>query len=177
MNWLSTLPGNPNQSSFSREGEQAMIKANEIHQILQKLQSETPNCGGAYYFWKIDLDYSGDLSGSVKRYLLRLEDPERFPDLTMEKIPDFEKYLKEKLHYWSNHHTSLDCREDVTEFYEPLEMEFREKLHAFLEQEKAIGAYVISSTIDYSFGEDHVNDDTLIQTADAFYVLHFGWSS
>lgn len=154
-----------------------MIKANEINQILQKLQSETPNCGGTYYFWKIDLDYSGNLPDSVKRYLLRFEDPEQFPDLTIEKIPDFRKHLKEKLHYWSNHRTSLDCREELTDHYAPLEKEFIENILAFLSEEKLIGAYVIKSEMIYSFGEDHVNDDTLIQTSDAFYVLHFGWSS
>lgn len=154
-----------------------MIRANELHQILQRLQLETPNCGGAYYFWKIDLEHSGDLADSVKRYLLRLEEPETAPDLILERVRDFETHLNEKLQYWSNHHTSLDCREEVTDLYAPLEMEFKQQIHAFLEQEKWIGAYVISSEAVYSFGEDHVNDDTLIQTAEAFYVLHFGWSS
>ncbi|MNJ90880.1 hypothetical protein D3C87_85200 [compost metagenome] len=154
-----------------------MNQANEINQLLQRLQFETPNCGGAYYFWKIDLAYSGDLAESVKRYLLRLEEPEHAPDLVLEKVADFKRHLREKLHYWSNHRTSLDCREEVTELYPSLEAEFQEKIHAFLEQENTLGVYVINSEILYSFGEDHVNDDTLIQTSDAFYVLHFGWSS
>lgn len=93
------------------------------------------------------------------------------------KVTDFETHLSEKLHYWSNHRTSLDCRQDVTELYAPLETEFKEQVRAFLEQETFVDGYVISNQPAYSFGEDHVNDDTLIQTAGAWYVLHFGWSS
>lgn len=156
-----------------------MIQASELYLLLEELQSETPNCGGMYAFWKVPVEYTPDVLQCVRTYCFGSEgNPEIETRLVLEEIPDFALHLKERLNYWSSHRTSLDCREDITEKYPELEQEFIRKMHAFLEQEKFISAYVVKGKDKtFSFGQDHLNDDTLIQTAGSYYILHFGWSS
>lgn len=173
-----------------------MITALELDSLLKQIQEETPNCGGTYHFTKVAMTDFNNVYKSVKDYMLRFEkhrepyyvnketgektymkwwDPE---NLAMKKIEDFNSHLSEKLDYWSKHKTSLDCRDDITEHYKPLEAAFKESLTTFLSSENILSVHTIEfvDTI-YCFGFDHMNDDTLIHTSGGFYILHFGWSS
>ena len=173
-----------------------MTDASAIDTLLKQLQKETPNCGGEYHFSKVLLDYRGDIKESIKAYMrqfspyqhpfytdeatghktyLKELDPE---NLVLENIENLTVYVDEKLQYWSTHRTGLDCREQVTPHYEAAASAFKAALFHFLSQEPFRSAYVISGVDTWScFGGDHFNDDTLIQTANGFYILHFGWSS
>ena len=173
-----------------------MIQIAEINELFQKLQDETPNCGGQYHFTKIDLLELGSIVESVKEYMLRFkkhQNPYYFDEKTnqniyikwldpknlqIEKVGKLETLLNDKLIYWSNHKTSLDCRDDVSELYKPLETEFKHNLLFYLNSENILSVYLMKFVdTSYCFGYDHVSDDTLIQTEKGFYILHFGWSS
>lgn len=168
----------------------------KINELLQKLQAETPNCGGHYHFTKIDLPDKQDIYKSVKDYMLRFKEyqyPFYTDDKTAEKIylkwrdPEnlelkennsFENLLREKLEYWSNHRTTLDCRDSITPLYKGYEMEFKDVLKSFLLSETILKIYEVKFVdTSYCFGHDHANDDTLIKTKNGYYILHFGWSS
>ena len=168
----------------------------EIDKLLNELQEETPNCGGQYHFTKLELIDYDDLNKSIKEYMLRFKeyqepyylnsetgqrsylkwrDPE---NLKLKPVEDFELHLIEKLKYWSNHKTSLDCRENITDQYKPLEEKFINMVVTFLRNEEISSVYEIEFVDTfYCFGHDHVNDDTIIKTSKSFYILHFGWSS
>jgi hypothetical protein len=173
-----------------------MTDEKQINTLLQRLQDETPNCGGQYHFTKIELPLGNNLLDKLKKYLGQFErykhpyffsesqqkeiyvndrDPE---NLILNDVNDFELLLEEKLSCWSKHRTSLDVRDTVTEFYKPLESEFKQKLTNFLGKIDLVNTYIVSG-IDthYCFGQDHVNDDILIETKEACFILHFGWSS
>ena len=173
-----------------------MVEVTEIDTLIERLQNETPNCGGQYHFTKIDLIYMENVLDSIKEFMLRFEqykNPFYFDERTNEnvylkwrdpnnatiaKIENLEIYIEEKLNYWSNHKTSLDCREKITDLYKPLETEFKCKLFGFLNSEILVNSYSIGFVDTfYCFGHDHVNNDTLIQTKKGSYILHFGWSS
>ncbi|QZK91651.1 hypothetical protein K5V07_14540 [Flavobacterium sp. CHNK8] len=167
-----------------------------INTLFQSLQNETPNCGGQYHFTKIDLQENSNTFESLKEYMLRYDqyrNPYYFDERTnenvyikwrdptnliLERIEKLDGYLENKLEYWSKHRTSLDCLEEITSLYKPLETEFKNMLLSFLNHEIIVGIYSIGFVDTcYCFGHDHVNDDTLIQTTKGSYILHFGWSS
>jgi len=95
-------------------------------------------------------------------------------------IENFEQYLTDKLTYWRNHKTSLDCREKYTEHYFEKESLFKNSIISFLNHSEMNEFYAIKgidTSFAYSIGGDHVNDDLIIVSLRNIFVLHFGWSS
>lgn len=173
-----------------------MTDEKQLNLLLQRLQDETPNCGGQYHFTKIELPLVGNLDENLKIYLqqykqykhpyvfVEKEQKEYYipskdlKNLVLTQVVDFKILLDEKLKYWSNHRTSLDRREQVTELYKPLESQFKQGLFEFMVENELVNIYTVSGLdTHYSFGRDHVNDDTLIEGKGGCFVLHFGWSS
>ncbi|MGG9971185.1 hypothetical protein ACQ33O_05255 [Ferruginibacter sp. SUN002] len=173
-----------------------MTDEERLNLLLQQLQGETSNCGGQYHFTKIELPSGSSIVDKLKSYLRQYEkykhpyffsesqkkeiyvtdrDPE---NLVLKLVDDFEFILEEKLNYWSNHKTSLDIREQVTELYKPLESQFKLNLTCFLDKIGLVNIYLLSGVdTHYCFGQDHVNDDILIEGNESYFILHFGWSS
>lgn len=173
-----------------------MTAEEQLSLLLQRVQAETPNCGGKYHFTKIELPLDGGILDKLKSYMRQFPNykhpfifiesqqkeiyvPDRDPEnLTLKIVDDFESLLDEKLHYWSNHRTSLDNKDQMTELYKPLEREFKQNLIRFLDKVDLINIYLVNGVdTHYCFGQDHVNDDILIEGKASCFVLHFGWSS
>lgn len=173
-----------------------MEDISKINSLLNSLQEESPNSGGLYHFTKINFQYEENIEEGLLQYLLQYPEyknpyiinqsnlvkvyvKERDPyNLRLDKIEDFDVFITNKLNYWSNHRTSLDHRDDITDIYKTLESEFISALESFLLTKKFMMAYSVKGiNTYYCFGKDHVNDDILIKTENGVYVLHFGWSS
>ncbi|MBO9699814.1 MAG: hypothetical protein J7604_06355 [Sporocytophaga sp.] len=57
-------------------------------------------------------------------------------------------------------------------------MEFKKRINLYLNDEVILNIYEVKGVDTfYCFGNDHFNDDTLIQKKRGYYILHFGWSS
>jgi hypothetical protein len=168
-----------------------------IDTLIRQLQDETPNCGGTYHFTRIDVSNEGkDTTERLSDYLKKIDayknpyviDPKcgtpkpvadrDVKNLTLKPIANFLTVLDEKMTYWSNHQSSLDCRDKITDQYSFKLKEFKNALETFLNSKKDLKFYEIKGIDTYfSFGKDHVNDDLLIESEMDLYVLHFGWSS
>lgn len=162
----------------------------KIDALLEQLQSETPNCGGSYCFVELPLTKYSDTKTSLQIYFsqfAKYKDPYTnynsnrvyiksydVSNITLVPIFNFESYIEEKLEYWSNHRTSLDCREKFTENYKSIEAQFKEVLFNFLSNQMPIKTFSLK---EFDTSYDHINDDTIIETQTSIYILHFGWSS
>ncbi|WP_435262055.1 hypothetical protein [Tenacibaculum sp. nBUS_03] len=168
----------------------------KINSYLNEMQEESPNCGGQYYFTKVNLPNGKSLVNRLKTYLLNIEayktpfvmigdkqkivEERKIENLKLLSIPDFKNLIEDKLKYWREHRTSLDCREELTEFYYPKEELFKTSIFEFLSNMSDLNTYKLEGIDTYfahEIGGDMVGDDILFESKNEIYALHFGWSS
>ncbi|MEJ1241026.1 hypothetical protein WBG78_22960 [Chryseolinea sp. T2] len=167
-----------------------------IDLLIRELQDETPNSGGYYHFSKLEIPKENTgIRDRLIKYLqsndaykslyvndqgqfVKLIDDKDPKGLVLEAITDWQSALDGKLEYWSNHRTSLDVREKITDNYPHKLMEFKDAFRNFMDSMKIVKVYSVKGiNTCLTFGGDHVNDDLLIETESDVFVLHFGWSS
>ncbi|MFC5046051.1 hypothetical protein [Aquimarina hainanensis] len=160
------------------------------------MQEESPNCGGQYHFTKVNLPNGEILINRLKSYFLNIAaykkpfitigneqkvvEERKIENLKLLSIPDYKNLIEDKLKYWREHRTSLDCREELTEFYYSKEELFKISIFEFLSNMTDLKTYKVEGIDTYfahEIGGDMVGDDIIFESENEIYALHFGWSS